>query len=257
MRAWIFSDLHIDVNARSPWEMPKPRPEHDIVIIAGDICQGLVRGVRWISEHGLNEKPVIYIPGNHEYYGFDLDKERDAGRAAAAELANIYVLDRDAVVIDGIAFLGATLWTDYQLFGERTADVAMMRAERMMNDHRVIRRQDRHWEALDAVAEYELSCKWIEMLLDAHGRNCVVVTHTAPSLKSIATHYQTDLLSAAFASNLDYLVERAPLWVHGHTHVGRYYRLGGCHVINNPRGYARFDEDAGFVPDLICDVATT
>jgi Icc-related predicted phosphoesterase len=252
MRAWIFSDLHIDVNARSPWLIPEPRPEHDVVIIAGDICQGLERGVRWIVEHGINEKPVMYVPGNHEYYGFDFDTEFEAGRAAAAEFINIHVLDRDAVAIDGVVFLGVTLWTDYQLYGERSADIAMMRAERSMNDHRVIRRQDRHWEGSDAVAEYDLSSKWLETQLDAdNGKRVVVVTHTAPSLKSVAAQYQTDLLSAA---NLDHLVERAPLWVHGHTHAGKDYQLGGCRVISNPRGYVRFGEDAGFRAALVCEL---
>lgn len=254
MRAWTFSDLHIDVNARTPWTIPEPRPGHDVVIIAGDICQGLKRGVRWIAEHGLNRKPVVYVPGNHEYYGFDFDAERAAGRTAAAEFPNIHVLDRDAVAIDGVVFLGATLWTDYRLYGERSADVAIMRAERMMNDHRVIQRQDRLWEASDAVAEYELSAKWLDSQLEVYGAECVVVTHTAPSLKSIAARYQNDLLSAAFASNLDPVVERTRLWVHGHTHAHRDYRLGPSRVISNPRGYTRFDEDKDFHPALICEV---
>lgn len=252
MRAWIFSDLHIDVNARTPWVIPEPRPEHDVVIVAGDICQGLERGVCWIAEHGLNRNPVIYVPGNHEYYGFDFDAERAAGRAAAAHFPNIHVMDRGAVAIDGVVFVGATLWTDYRLYGERSAEAAMMRAERTMNDHRMIRRRDRLWEASDAAVEFEQSAKWLETQLEAHGGECVVVTHTAPSLRSIAAQYQTDLLSAAFASNLDPVVERTRLWVHGHTHAGRDYRLGQCRVISNPRGYTRFDEVLGFRPELIC-----
>jgi predicted phosphodiesterase len=147
MRAWIFSDLHLNANAGSPWAPPEPRPAHDVVIIAGDICQGLGRGVRWISERGLNRKPVIYVPGNHEYYVCDFDIERAAGRAAAAELPNIHVLDRDAVVIDGITFLGATLWTDYKLFGAQTAQPAVARAEQAMNDHRLIQPQQRALES--------------------------------------------------------------------------------------------------------------
>lgn len=256
MRAWIFSDMHIDVNALTPWVIPEPRPEHEVVIIAGDICQGLQRGVRWIAEHALNRKPVIYVPGNHEYYGFDFDAERAAGRAAAAQLPNIHVLDRDAVAIDGVVFLGATLWTDYRLFGERSADAAIMRAERTMNDHRVIRRRDGLWQASDAMEEYEQSTKWLDTQLAAHGGPCVVVTHTAPSLRSIAAQYQADLLSAAFASNLDHVVQRTRLWVHGHTHAYRDYRLGECRIISNPRGYARFDEDMGFRPELICEIGT-
>lgn len=210
--------------------------------------------MRWIAEHGFNQKPVIYVPGNHEYYGFDFDAERAAGRAAAAQFPNIHILDRDAVAIDGVVFLGATLWTDYRLYGERGADAAMMRAERAMNDHRVIRRRDRLWEASDAVAEYEQSATWLNTQLDAHEGECVVATHTAPSLRSIAAQYQADLLSAAFASNLDHVVERARLWVHGHTHASRDYQLGECHVVSNPRGYTRFDEDMGFQPGLICEL---
>ncbi len=196
-------------------------------------------------------------PGQHEYYGFEFDAERAAGRAAAAQFPNIHVLDRDAAAIDGAVFVGTTLWTDYRLYGERSADAAMMRAERGMNDHRVIRRQDRHWEATDALAEHEQSSRWLETLLDAHGGECIVVTHTAPSIRSVASEYQADVLSAAFASNLDHLVERTRLWVHGHTHAARDYQLGECRVISNPRGYVRFDEDAGFNPALICPLGTT
>ena len=254
MRAWIFSDLHIDVDV--PWALPEPWPAHDVVIIAGDICQGLGRGVRWISEKGLNRRPVLYVPGNHEYYGYDLDCERAIGRAAAAELPNIHVLDRDAVVIGEITFLGATLWTDYRLFGSQTAEAAMARAEQTMNDHRMIRRRNRHWKAADAVAEHELSRAWLEEQLDADGSACVVVTHTAPSLRSIALRYQADLLTAAFASNLDTLAERARLWVHGHTHAGCDYRYGSCRVINNPRGYTALGEDVGFNPSFTCRLVT-
>ena len=82
----------------------------------------------------------------------------------------------------------------------------------------------------------------------------VVVTHTAPSLKSIATRYQTDLLTAAFASNLDHLADQTSLWVHGRTHVGCDYEHGGCRVINNPRGYTSLCEDAGFNPSLTSEL---
>jgi predicted phosphodiesterase len=248
MRAWIFSDQHVEANAQSPWTPPDPPPQHDVVVIAGDICQGIRNGVRWITHQGLNVKPVIYVPGNHEYYGFDFDKERAAGRVAAAAVPNVHLLDRDALIIDGIVFLGATLWTDYQLFGASTVDAAMQGAEQTMNDHRLIRRQGRKWRASDAISEHDLSRAWLEQRLAVHGDACVVVTHTAPTLKSIAARYQPDLLTAAFASNLDRLADGAALWVHGHTHAGCEYKQGGCRVINNPRGYTALGEDAGFNP---------
>jgi len=125
--------------------------------------------------------------------------------------------------LDGLAFGGATLWTDYRLYGERSAAAAMMLAERAMNDHRVIRRHDRLWEARDALAEFEQSAKWLDTQVDARAGRCIVVTHTAPSLRSICSRYQADLLTAAFASNLQNVAECAILWVHGHSHVGCDY----------------------------------
>jgi Icc-related predicted phosphoesterase len=225
-----------------------PKPDHDVVIIAGDICQGLSRGVRWIADQGLNEKPVIYVPGNHEYYGFDFEAERAEGRNESAKHRNIHVLDHDAVTINGVNFLGATLWTDYRLFGEAIADAAMHNAEKAMNDHRVIRYRDRRWRAVDAASEHALSRSWLEEQFDRPGKTFIVVTHTAPSPESIAARYKDDLVTAAFASNLEHLVHRASLWVHGHTHVGSDYALGNCRVVNNPRGYAALGEAATFDP---------
>ncbi len=254
MRAWIFSDLHLDVNKGKPWSLPHPAPDHDVVLIAGDLCEGLCAGVEWIAQQQLNTKPVIYVPGNHEYYGFDFEEEREAGRSAAAGHSNIHLLDREAVMIDGVAFLGATMWTDYRLFGEASVHRAMLSAEQAMNDHRKIRFKGRRWSTLDAIAEHEQSRTWLELQLDTLTVPTVVVTHTAPSLDSIAAWYRDDPISAAFASNLDPLVGCAKLWVHGHTHVGCDYLHGSSRVVANPRGYVRRGEDKDFVLSFTCDL---
>jgi len=83
MKLWLFSDLHLDVNRRHPFALPDPRPDHDVVVVAGDICAGLVNGVRWLVDNGLNEQPVVYVGGNHEFYGHDRYEELEAGRDEA------------------------------------------------------------------------------------------------------------------------------------------------------------------------------
>jgi Icc-related predicted phosphoesterase len=256
MRAWIFSDLHLDANDEPPFALPNDRPDHDVVLIAGDVCQGLQRGVEWIAEKRLNEKPVVYVPGNHEYYGFDFDEQLDVGKREAAKYLNIHVLDRESVTIGGVHFLGTTLWTDYALFGEETREAAMQRAELTMNDHRLIRFEGRRWTAMDAMGEHRQSATWLRDEIAAHiGAPIVVVTHTAPSIKSIAARYKDDLVTAAFATNLERRTCGVQLWVHGHTHVGSDYRLGDCRVVNNPRGYLAYGEGSAFDQNLVCDTA--
>jgi len=250
MKLWLFSDLHLDVNRRHPFALPDPRPDHDVVVVAGDICAGLVNGVRWLVDNGLNEQPVVYVGGNHEFYGHDRYEELEAGRDEAAKHKNIHILERRIVTIQGVRFVGATLWTDYRLFGN--APSAMALAAQALNDHKHIRNGNRHWSPADCAAEHVGSQDFIREELELGP--CVVVTHHAPSLKSAAPQYQGDLLTAAFGSDLEELASRATLWVHGHMHSPANYVLGRCRVVANPRGYVGRREDVGFKVGMVVEV---
>lgn len=255
MKLWILSDLHIDVNRRFPFELRQPRPAHDIVIIAGDICQGLAEGVRFIASQRLNTKPVVYVAGNHEFYGHDRYGELAAGRAEAARHPNLYLLERDSVVIDGVEFLGCTLWTDYKYAGVREQARAMHWAARRISDHRLISAGKGAWSPEEALAEHEASRNWLsEQLAQSTPRPRVVVTHHAPSRQSVQPRYRDDLLTAAFASDMDELITKATLWVHGHLHASTDYRLGDCRVVANPRGYVGIKEDREFDPALTVEL---
>lgn len=255
MKLWVLSDLHIDVNHRAPLELPRPSPAHDVVVVAGDICQGMAEGVRFIVREELNTKPVVYIGGNHEFYGHDRHDELAAGRAEAASHPNIHVLERNGVVIGGVEFLGCTLWTDYRYAGPREQARAMYWAARRMSDHRLIANARGSWSPEHALEEHQVSRGWLSQQLSlepTHRR--VVITHHAPSRLSVQTRYREDLLTAAFASDLDEVVTQATLWVHGHLHAPTDYRLGDCRVVANPRGYVSIKEDREFDPGLVVDV---
>jgi predicted phosphodiesterase len=255
MKLWILSDLHIDVNRRFPFELPMPHPAHDVVIVAGDICQGMAEGVRFIVSQKLNAKPVIYVGGNHEFYGHDRHAELANGRAEAVRCPNIHVLERDSVVIDGVEFSGCTLWTDYNYAGVGEQVRAMHYAARRISDHRLISDGNRTWSPEQAAEEHETSRRWLAGQLALRARNPrVIVTHHAPSRQSVQPRYRDDLLTAAFASDLDDLVAKATLWVHGHLHASTDYRLGDCRVVANPRGYVGIKEDREFDPAFIVDV---
>jgi Icc-related predicted phosphoesterase len=260
MRLWIFSDLHIDVchsDAHFAFHLPEERPEHDAVVIAGDIREHMVKSVRWIANNGFT-KPVIFVAGNHEFYRTERDRELEKALEEAARYPNIHVLQDSHVDVGGVRFIGSTLWTDYRLDGEGWREMAMHAASDMMNDHRLIRLASagyRRWLPKDCAAEHERSVAYIKAMLDLPTELAkVVITHHAPSKRSIGLEHIGSTLNPAFASNLDHLVHRAALWVHGHVHNRSDYTIGDGRVLCNPRGYATNGEWSGFDPSLVVEI---
>lgn len=263
MKIWLLSDLHIDIRHNThPFQLPGPRPEHDVVVIAGDIRQHMVKGVRWIANSNF-DKPVIYVAGNHEFYTRAIDTEIAKAKAEAALHGNIHVLENDSVDIGSVRFIGATLWTDYRLMREDNQRWAMHAAEQGMNDHRYIKVAARgysRFRAADALRLHEASRDYIRaQLCDVpFAGPKVVVTHHAPSLRSLDVRYRLgsgDLLNCAYASHLDDLVDRAALWLHGHSHHNVDYTRGDGRVLTNQRGY-NDGKDNGFDVSFVVEVPT-
>lgn len=141
----------------------------------------------------------------------------------------------------------------------------MVNARMMLNDHRLIRLDDRLFEPDDALALHAGSVAWLEAKLDEpwDGKT-LVVPHHAPSRASIHESFADSDVNGAFGNDLERLVERADVWVHGHMHNSSDYRVGKCRVVCNPAGYCysvresrrtgRFDlENASFNPVLVID----
>jgi hypothetical protein len=127
LRLWILSDLHLEFTRG--WDLPAgdARPDFDVLVVAGDLIPRMSRGVQWLLER-VPDHPVVYIAGNHEPYGQDLDRDLEKARVAAAG-SNIHVLQNETITIGGITFICCTLWTDFDLL-----DYAMMAAGETMND---------------------------------------------------------------------------------------------------------------------------
>ena len=260
-RLWIFSDLHQEwaVNAYDP---AAHAPEaFDVVVVAGDVDTPGDRAIDRLADW-FPGTPVVYTPGNHDFYvpdgadAFTLREmtERMRDRAAAR---GVRFLDDSETVIDDVRFLGGTLWTDQRL-GTNGTGHAYGSSRRGMNDYRNIRRgtgRHRHLRVEDTVSLNRATTAYLDatMAIPFDGPT-VVVTHHAPSARSLDNPYMD--LRWCYASAHDDLVERsAPdLWVHGHLHNAVVYRIGSTRVLSNPRGHGA--EQADFVPDLVVMVAT-
>ncbi len=260
MKFHIMSDLHTEM-----WKGKKllevPETDADVIILAGDINTG-VKSIDTIAELFPSNKPVLFVPGNHEYYGENIHELDEKLKERAREFPNIHVLNNDYVEIDGIVFVGSTLWTDFKLLGNR--DMAIDVAKRRLMDFRVIKEQDGGTLRPKTVIElHQKSREFISQIASQNpDKKIVVITHHAPSIMSIHPIYfqnvdfEQKLLNAAFASNLENFIHSHPnivLWVHGHTHEPSDYMRHRTRVINNPFGYPDEPKD-GFIPDLVVEI---
>lgn len=237
MKVWVLSDIHVDV---APMEGAMDVPDADVCVFAGDLCSGVTRGMHYMADLIDGRMPCIFVAGNHEYWNSSITDEIRAGREAADRLRDVYFLQNEAVDIDGVRFIGATLWTDFAVGGHRR--LAMTEARERMRDYKRISFTKRPWVRFTPEVSARLhaeSLSFLEMNVGITGKS-VIVTHHAPHPDSLENGCCKTLIDASYASDLEPLMRllEPTLWVHGHTHVKRDYMVGGTRVVSNPRGYA-------------------
>ncbi len=251
MKLHVLSDLHLEHA-----QFAVPDVDADVVVLAGDIAPGEL-GVEWIRRH-IDGRAVIYVAGNHEFYGQDLPGLIDRLREAAVG-SRIHVLENDAVVIDGIRFLGCSLWSDFDYAGQLNRENSMRICERLVNDYRQILATDRGGplRAQDTRDLHVASRAWLAThLASPHDGPTVVVTHHAPLFKRPQdSHALMDAIAGAFASDLSELMDGAAvdLWIFGHIHRTLDTTVNGTRVLSNQRGYPHEPVD-GFDPGLVVEV---
>jgi Icc-related predicted phosphoesterase len=247
MKLHVLSDLHTEFADFSP-----PETDADVVILAGDIGVGL-GGIDW-AVRWFPRAPVIYVPGNHEYYGHDIGLTDELKSTAAP---NLHVLNNDKLELLGTRFLGCTLWTDFNLHGASEAWFARRRAKRLMEDFTSIQNGGRRFTPENSVELHEESKAWLVAELETEFVGpTVVVTHHLPASTSVAKRYANDSLNPAFASSLEDVIEkyRPELWIHGHTHVPCDYELFDTRVVCNPGGYPGENRRSEFRDDLVISI---
>lgn len=254
MKARILSDLHFDAAGMEPL----PPAGFDCALVAGDARNGNPAELIESLLELLPEPSIFFVPGNHEGYGFPHWPDLAAALREAAEGTRVRVLSRESALFGGVRILGATLWTDFCLFGFERRDHAMEAAHRRYADFRRVGVAGAALRPSDALRFHQQDLAFLQSRLSVPFEGpTVVMTHHSPRRESVPALYRHDIGSAFFSSHLDDgLLAKADLWVHGHTHSSFSYRVGGCRVVSNPRGYLFGDEpeNPAFDPAFFVDI---
>jgi Icc-related predicted phosphoesterase len=269
MKIAVCSDLHLEFG-----DLELENTEGaDVLILGGDIFiasdlkdflyddSGLVipvlsrararaeRYVNFVSRCSERFPYVIFIMGNHEHYHGDFAKSDKIIRDAFNPLENVYFLDKEWRIINGVLFYGGTLWTDMNSEDPTT----MHRIRMMMNDFNCVKNTGQEGKQVfmpeDAVEDHRAFLSDLDAVLEKHpDLPVVVVGHHAPSRASTHPRYKNEIvMNGAYSSNLDnYILDRRQirLWTHGHTHEDFDYMIGTTRIVCNPRGYDGHEDRA-------------
>jgi len=248
----ILSDLHLESESFDP----EPAAGAELLVLAGDIDStwaGLQRFAGW-------PVPMLMVAGNHEFDGRDLHQAWEPLREAC-DRAGIRLLQREEAVLSDAAgrrvrFLGATRWSDFDLFGERGRPKAERAAAYYMKKMGATL-QGQPLDPQGLRAEGQACRAWLERALtQPQARSAsatVVITHFAPSLRSADPRYGRQPGTASFCNADDDLLPRADLWIHGHLHCRHDYPVdrpgrAPARVVCQARGLEKKGEATGHDP---------
>lgn len=245
MKLTILSDLHVDINKNYDFSNLK---DQEFVIIAGDIAGNPILVKQFIQE---NMSRGIFIEGNHLGYSksgqYQIDFRQGVERWLRNEFKDspVKYLENDICEYEDIIFIGCTLWTDFCLYGEHVQDAAIMASWTFMNDYNyILCEHDEDVTKLfprKTIEWHKKSIEYIEKICSENpDKKIVIISHHAPSRKSIAPQYRKSELNPAYASNLEWLIEKysnIKLWVSGHSHNDSDYKVAQCRCIARPFGY--------------------
>lgn len=275
MRIAYMSDLHLEMEsfrlaipgwadflarhrrvARHPSRGPMldelGRP--DLVVLAGDIHNGL-RGIVYAEQIAeYLDAPVVMVAGNHEYYHHDAARLLPAMREAAARTGRVHFLENTELAFElageKLLVLGCTLWTDFALHGNAAS--ASLNAGQLMNDYRFITNAGKTLSPRDTLGFHHASREFLEDALRRADPDVkrLVVTHHAPTAQALGA--RQGAIAPAYASELVDAIE-PDLWIHGHTHFRHDSIFGKTRLVSAPRGYVGHDGQGTlhFMPGVI------
>lgn len=260
MKIHLISDVHTETGHYSIPDMEDEA--NTIVVLAGDIGASKRPETTYfplVKNCCKRFKHVIMVMGNHEHWRCDFSKTYWKIWEDTVEFDKLSLLEKETVVIDSVAFIGATLWTDM----DKGNPMLMMDAVSKyggMKDYQRIRISNyaRPFRPVHSMADHLRAKEYIfpEIAKQKEADNkTVVITHHLPSYVSIPLEFKNQRLNGAYASELgDEICDAAPdFWLHGHTHGNCDYMMGDCRIVCNPRGYAS-ELNEGFIDNLIIEV---
>lgn len=265
MKIGILSDLHLESS-----NIKLENLEYDVVVLAGDISQDFNLLGGFFECNFSKNTQIIYVPGNHEYEGKKVEKVIEQLKCLEKIFPNLHVLQNESINIGNVRFIGSTLWSNFEGMGILWKEEVKKWCKYNIIDFSYIFKKNKNklnihspesipWNTEDMEKEFYKAYDFItyELKKNETKNKKVVISHFAPSLKSLDKKYKVSLQNAYWVNNLPELIGFSDYWIHGHTHSSFDYIEEGTRVICNPRGYSKIynlSENLNFNKNLFIEI---
>lgn len=245
MKIKLMSDLHMEFGSSFDFNKYAKTNKQKTLILAGDIESRTDKLESFIHKAAKAHKNVVMVAGNHEFYGNKWENVMDMLWKLGDEIDNFYFLENETIKLDGVSFIGATLWSspNWGVFNQ-------------ISDHFLIKYEDKKITS-DQITEWnQASIAYIKDRLENIPGKKVVVTHFGPDPILMDPHWRNhDELNTYFWSKgFDRHFHYADMWLYGHTHDSGDIVLDGCRCVCNPYGYETSNKNWGYRDNLVFEV---
>ena len=252
MQIQYASDLHLEFPKNREFLKANPlQAKGDVLLLAGDIVPFAVMDKHkdFFSYVSDNFRESFWIPGNHEYYYFDLAKK--SGTLNENIRSNVHLVNNLTVNFNSARFIFSTLWS-------KISPANYWQIEKSISDFQVIKYNKFRLSADRFNILHEDSLNFIASALQQKSTDkTIVVTHHVPTFMHYPEKYKGDTLNEAFGVELFELIEHsgADYWIYGHHHNNtRPFVVGETQLVTNQLGYVHINEHIEFKNDAVLDV---
>lgn len=252
MKIQYASDLHLEfIDNRHELDYCKLEPKAEILLLSGDILPFKMMNhlSRFIDYASKNFNVVYWIPGNHEYYGFDISK---APSPIFKEIrSNVFLVNNQVITIEDVNIICSTMWTHISPENELVIPSRL-------NDFHKITNNGKRLTVADYNKMHETDLAFIKDSIEKNkGKKTIIMTHHVPTFLNYPEHYRADALNQAFAAELHDFIESSGVnyWIYGHHHSNTpEFKIGNTTMLTNQMGYVRANENETFRLDAVLEI---
>lgn len=250
----VVSDLHIDVNRFDVSLFDDEANQKRWLLILGDTFTGILNPagplVGFVNKCSVYFKGVIFLLGNHDYYGDTIQGTKDQVKEKLSKYGrpNVVFLDGDTefrIPDTNIVVFGDTWWSNMPRGKEQNIEDYMRIKSSLGPGHLTFAETNAINDAMTKKIKDFLSREEDEILYK------VVLTHfpffyqnTGYPFSWLTNYFHNEHLESWI--NEDWM--KGVSWLHGHDHVQYFTKVKDTYFFSNARGYSV----GHYQPQLYC-----